>query len=199
MATLRDRYAENTRQTLFDTALRLFAERNYTDLSAEEIVRTAGLTRGALYHHFDGKRGLFEAVFEHIESQAAERIAAAIDSVTEPMARVETGVAEFLHVCAEDTYRHIVLSQGPIALNWQRWRELDQRHLGILVLGAVRELLASGLVKPYPPELIAGAFHGALTELALTIAETGDPQRARTQAESLVRDLFDGLTPKKVP
>ncbi|WP_237761642.1 TetR/AcrR family transcriptional regulator [Mycobacterium kyorinense] len=178
---------------LLDTGLRLFAERDYAGLSAEELVRTAGLTRGALYHHFDGKRGLFEAVFEQLENKAAQRIRAAVDSASEPFERAERGVAEFLSVCAEDAYRHVVLVQGPIALGWQRWRELDQRHLGGLVLDAVRALLDAKLIQPHPAELTASAFYGALTELSLTIAEADDPENARIQAASLLRALFGGL------
>lgn len=194
--TVREKYADNTRRTLLDTALRLFSERDYADLPAEELVRTAGLTRGALYHHFDGKRGLFEAVFENLERTAAQRIRSAIDTISDPLARVDRGVAEFLDICAEDAYRHIVLSQGPIALGWQRWRELDQRHLGGLVLDAVRNLLDARVIRPYPAELIARAFYGALTELSLTIAETGD---SRTEATRLVHDLLGGLVADAEP
>jgi AcrR family transcriptional regulator len=199
MESFREKYAENTRQALLDTAGRLFVERDYADLSAEELVRTAGLTRGALYHHFDGKRGLFEAVVDDLESQAAKRIRAAIDAGTDPFDRIDRGVAEFLDVCAEPAYRHVVLLQGPIGLGWQRWRELDQRHLGGLVLDAVQTLLDTDLIRSYPAELIAGAFYGALTEMSLTITEEGDPQRARTQATGLVHDLIQGLTTHAPP
>lgn len=193
MESLRVKYAESTRQALLDAALMLFAERDYADLSAEELVRTAGLTRGALYHHFDGKRGLFEATFELIESQAAQRITAAVDSASDPMDRADRGVAAFLEVCAEPTYRQIVLSQGPIALGWQRWRDLDQQHLGRILLETITDLLARTPMRPYPAELIAGAFYGALNELALTVAESADPHDAQVQARGLLRDLLGGL------
>ncbi|UGT44881.1 TetR/AcrR family transcriptional regulator [Nocardia yamanashiensis] len=193
MESFRGKYAENTRQALLETAARLFAERDYADLSAEELVRAAGLTRGALYHHFDGKRGLFDAVVDDLENRAAQRIRTAIDSVSAPFERVDRGVAEFLDVCAEPDYRHIVLLQGPIGLGWQRWRELDQRHLGGLIVEAVRNLLQARLIRPHPAELVAGAFYGALTELALLITENHDPEQARVQAESLVHDLLGGL------
>lgn len=199
MEALRDKYAENTRRTLLDTALSLFATREYAGISAEELVRGAGLTRGALYHHFDGKRGLFEAIFEELERQAAQRIRTAIESVSDPFDRVDRGVAEFLAVCAEQDFRHVVLQQGPIALGWQRWRELDQQHLGGLVLEAVRNLLDAALIRPHPAELVASAFYGALTELSLTIAETDDPQQAHTRAASLVHDLMGGLATGKSP
>ncbi|MGW4743115.1 TetR/AcrR family transcriptional regulator [Nocardia xishanensis] len=194
MESLRDKYVENTRQALLDTAARLFAEREYADLSAEELVRAAGLTRGALYHHFDGKKGLFEAVVDDLEQRAAQRIRASIDSATDPIERVDRGLVAFLDVCAEPDYRHIVLLQGPIALGWRRWRELDQRHLGGLVVEAARDLLDAGIIQAYPPELVASAFYGALTEMSLTIAETGDSQESRAQAAALTRDFLSGLT-----
>ncbi|MFE5483838.1 TetR/AcrR family transcriptional regulator [Streptomyces sp. NPDC056527] len=190
---LRDKYAENTRRALLDTGLRLFTERDFSAVSAEELVRTAGLTRGALYHHFNGKPGLFEAVFEEQERQATERISTAVATLTDPLERADRAVRALLDVCTEPTYRHIVLQQGPIALGWPRWRELDQRHLGGLLLGIVDAALAAGRVRSYPAELIAGAFYGALTELALTIAESDDPEQARSQAANLVADLVGGL------
>ncbi|RAV07276.1 TetR/AcrR family transcriptional regulator [Mycolicibacterium sp. GF69] len=193
MEALRDKYAENTRQALIDAALRLFANRAYADLSAEELVRSAGLSRGALYHHFDGKRGLFEAVVDVLERQAAQRVQTAIVSVSDPFDRIDRGVGEFLAVCAEPDYRHIVLEQAPIALGWQRFRELDLQHLGGLLLGAVRNLLDARMIRPHPAELIAAAFYGALTELPLTVAAADDPAAAREQAASLVHDLVHGL------
>ncbi|MBF6132599.1 TetR/AcrR family transcriptional regulator [Nocardia otitidiscaviarum] len=197
MESLREKYAENTRQTLIDTAARLFAEREYANLSAEELVRTAGLTRGALYHHFDGKRGLFEAVVELLEDRAAQRIRRAVAAVSDPFERIDRGIAEFLEICAEPDYRQIVLQQGPIALGWRRWRELDQRHLGGLLLEAIRELLAAELIRPYPAELIASALYGALTELPLTITETDDPAHARTLSAGLVHELLGGLATQR--
>ncbi|ONF63265.1 TetR/AcrR family transcriptional regulator [Amycolatopsis keratiniphila] len=193
MESVRVKYAEHTRQALFDTGLRLFAEREYASLSAEELVRAAGLTRGALYHHFDGKRGLFEAVVDELEHQAAGRIRTAIASSEDPVERTERGVTEFLAVCAEPRYRHVVLLQGPIALGWRRWRELDQKHLSGLVDDTVQAMLATSRIRPHPAKLVAAAFYGALTELALVVAETDDPGQARAQAAALVHDLIAGL------
>ncbi|MFB7874076.1 TetR/AcrR family transcriptional regulator [Nocardia sp. NPDC056064] len=193
MESLRDKHIEDTRRTLLDTGARLFAEREYTELSAEELVRAAGLTRGALYHHFDGKKGLFEAVLDELEERAAHRIRSAIDAHSDPFDRVEAGLEAFLDVCAEPEYRHIVLLQGPIALGWRRWREVDQRHLGSLVVEGARRVLESGEVQPHPPELLASAFYGALTEMSLTIAEAEDTATGRTQAAALARALLRGL------
>ncbi|MGV9675536.1 TetR/AcrR family transcriptional regulator [Nocardia sp. NPDC003482] len=162
-------------------------------LSAEELVRAAGLTRGALYHHFDGKKGLFEAVLDELEQRAAHRIRSAVDALSDPFDRVDAGLEAFLDVCAEPEYRHVVLLQGPIALGWRRWREVDQRHLSGLVVEEARNLLESGALQPHPPELLASAFYGALTEMSLTIAEADDAEAGRAQAAALARALLRGL------
>ena len=197
MQSLRARYVENTRQTLLDTAARLFAEREYIELSAEELVRAAGLTRGALYHHFDGKKGLFEAVVDRLEQAAAQRIRAAIESTGDPLERVHRGLEAFLDVCIEPEYRHVVLLQGPIALGWRRWREVDQGHLNALVIDAARKLHDAGLVNGHPPELVASAFYGALTEMSMVIADSDRPEEGRSQAAALARALLDGLVTTK--
>src|SRR6187200_293735 len=67
--------AEETRSALIAAARRLFAEQGYAAVGTEELVRAAGVTRGALYHHFSGKADLFRAVFEQMEAELAERIA----------------------------------------------------------------------------------------------------------------------------
>ncbi|HZC83333.1 MAG TPA: helix-turn-helix domain-containing protein, partial [Rubrobacter sp.] len=63
-----------TRRALLDAARSLFAERGYHGAAAEEIVRRAGLTRGALYHHFEDKKDLFRAVVDEMEGEIDERI-----------------------------------------------------------------------------------------------------------------------------
>ena len=189
--TRRERYVESTRAALLDTGRRFFAERGFHDVSAEELVRDAGLTRGALYHHFAGKQGLFEAVFEELEAQAAERITAAMAADRSPEAKAATGIRTFLEICSDPEYREIVLLQGPIALGWQRWRELDQRYLGTILTDGLTALL--GESGPHPIGLTTAAFYGALTELALSVADAQDQAQARDQALHRIKALLAAL------
>lgn len=190
--TRRARYVESTRTALLDTGRRFFAERGFADVSAEELVRAAGLTRGALYHHFAGKQGLFEAVFEDLEARAADRITAAMAAgADDAWGRASAGIRTFLEICSDPEYREIVLLQGPIALGWRRWRELDQRYLGTLLTDGLSALLGESGRKRLG--LASAAFYGALTELALSIADADDPEQAREQAVQLIGGMLNGI------
>ncbi|SEL44449.1 TetR/AcrR family transcriptional regulator [Rhodococcus maanshanensis] len=189
----REQYAESTRRALLDAGLALFVERGFGAVSAEELAATSGVTRGALYHHFDGKQGLFEALFEEQEERAARRVGAAMAAHEDPWDRQSAGLDEFLAVCAEPDYREIVLLQGPVALGWDRWRELDQRYLRGLVLDDVRALREAGVIRPHPDELVAAAVFGAITEISLAAVRAPDPVLAREEAARVILELLSGL------
>src|ERR1700742_2391852 len=128
--------AEATRTALIAAARSLFAERGYEDVGAEEIVKSAGLTRGALYHHFPGgKAGLLEAVYELIEAESTERVAhVVLDSeMHSPLAAMKAGIAAFLDECAEPGFQRIVLHDAPAVLGWDRGGDISPSHaLGLI-------------------------------------------------------------------
>ena len=113
----------------------LFAERGYAGVGTEEIVRAAGVTRGALYHHFDGKRELFEAVYEQIEAELAERIAA---GALAPARRSRWRRCGRGRRCSSTSARsrrssRSRCSTAPAVLGWDRWREIGAEHgLGLI-------------------------------------------------------------------
>src|SRR5436189_4143693 len=95
--------SEATRGALIEAARGLFAEREYASVSTGEIVQAAGVTRGALYHHFEDKRQLFEAVYERVEAELAQRIAAGAisDGATDPLGVMRAGAEMFLRTAVE--------------------------------------------------------------------------------------------------
>ncbi len=191
----REEYAEATRRALLDAATGLFAERGYAGTSVEDIARAARVTRGALYHHFAGKRDVFEAVFEELETATIPRLLPAEGAGEHPWALLVTGFDRVLEIALEPAYQRIALVDAPAVLGWARWRELAEHH----VLGLLREVLAglitAGLLRPQPPDLLARLLLAALVEAALTIASAPDQDRARTEAGLLLRDLLEGLRP----
>src|SRR5215208_4232549 len=125
-----------TQGALITTARQLFAERGYANVGTEEIVRAAGVTRGALYHHFDGKGGLFRAVFEQVEAEISERLASEALSRSDPWEAMVAGLELFLDLCTDPEVQRIALLDAPSVLGWEVWREIEGRYgLGLMRLG----------------------------------------------------------------
>jgi len=194
----REMYAEATRQALLDVGLELFVQNGFSATSAEDLVQAAGLSRGALYHHFDGKLGLFEAILEAQEQSALQRIIEAMSPVSDPWQQGLAGMYAYLDICCEQNYREIVLLQGPIALGWQRWRELDHQHFSGMLAARVAGLVEDGVIVNHPVELIAATIYGTLTELALAIAGLDDTAQARVHAGDIVERLLKSLSTQSV-
>src|SRR4051794_24469189 len=151
--------SEATQNALVSTARRLFAERGYAAVGTEEIVRAAGVTRGALYHHFDGKAGLFQAVFEQIESELAARFAEEALSRPDAWEAMVAALELFLDVCREPEVRQIALIDAPAVLGWTAWREVESRYsLGLIRIG-LENMVEAGIARPQPIEPLA---HGIM-------------------------------------
>ena len=184
-----------TRAALVRAARPLFAERGYTDVGTEEIVRAAGVTRGALYHHFGGKEGLFLAVFELVEEELLEQIGAGIaaSGVSGPLGALEAGVDEMLGAAEDAGIAQIALIDAPAVLGWQQWREVGWRYgMGLTeqVLGAAVE---AGEIAEQPLRPLAHALLGALDEAVLYVARADDQPTARAQMAAVLRALIGGL------
>lgn len=188
--------SEATRTALTEAARRLFAERGYADVGTEEIVRAAGVTRGALYHHFDGKRDLLRAVYEEIEAELAQELA---DKFTPGARVVETlraGAGMFLDHCLEPEVQRIVLLDAPAVLGWEEWRAIGARY----ALGLIEALLAAGMesgeIRRQPIEPLSHALLGALDEVAMLVARADDPAVARAEAGETLETLLSALQPR---
>ena len=122
--TKHDVRSEATRRRLVTAARTLFGARGYADVGTEEIVRAAGVTRGALYHQFRDKADLFAAVAEEVEAEIAERIAGAAGVEADPVGALRAGARLFLDACAEPEVERIILLDAPAVLGWEAWRDL---------------------------------------------------------------------------
>ncbi|HEX9966309.1 MAG TPA: helix-turn-helix domain-containing protein, partial [Solirubrobacterales bacterium] len=169
--TQRER-SQATRGALVAAARRLFAERGYAGVGTEEIVRAAGVTRGALYHHFADKRDLFEAVYEQLEADLTERIAsgALAANADSPLAAMRAGAAMFLRACTEPEAQQIALLDGPAVLGWDRWREIGAEHGLGLIEATLRAAIEADAIPRQPVRPLAHVLMGALDEAALLVA-----------------------------
>jgi len=196
--TLKADQAEATRAALLEAATELFAQRGYAGVATEEIVRAAGVTRGALYHHFAGKLELFEAVYEQVEQGLVERIASsAMSAASDPLAALRAGAQAFLDACEDPAVQRIALLDAPSVLGWERWREIGLRYAFGLVQGTVAGAMEAGLIERQPVEPLAHLLLGAIDEGAMLIARAHDDGRTRAQVGDAVDRFLDMLRPRE--
>ncbi|HEX3509919.1 MAG TPA: TetR/AcrR family transcriptional regulator [Solirubrobacteraceae bacterium] len=191
---LREQRSQETREALIATARALFSERGYADVGTEEIVRSAGLTRGALYHHFAGKSELFEAVYEQLEQELVQAAAAAaMESAADPLQALRAGAAAFLEACEDPAIQRIALLDAPAVLGWERWREVGLENGLGLVQAVLQEAIDAGQVDEQPVGPLAHVLMGAIDEGAMLIARADDGGVTRAQVGAAIARLIDAL------
>jgi AcrR family transcriptional regulator len=184
---------EATRGQLMRVARELFAERGYAGVGTEEIVARAGVTRGALYHHFVDKKDLFRAVHEQLEQELVDSIGERIAGIEDPWELSVTGVRAFLDACTDPAVMRIALLDAPGVLGWAEWREIDARYGLGLVSFALRNGMERGLFREQEVTPLAHLLIGAMSEAAMVIANAAEPEAARRQVEPPLLALLEGL------
>ncbi len=165
----------STRGALIAAARALFAERGYAAAGREEIVERAGVTRGAMHHHFPSKVDLFQAVYEVIEVELCDALAvAAMAAGPDPMAQLRAGALAFLDAAATPEVRRVVLLDAPSVLPLPVRRELSERYGLGMVREALRAVMAAGLIADQPVEPLAHITMAALHEAATLVADGAD-------------------------
>jgi AcrR family transcriptional regulator len=185
--------SEQTRGALVDAARGLFSERGYAAVSTEEIVQAAGVTRGALYHHFKDKLDLFTAVVEGVEQEILERVAAAAIAETDPWEQQRVAVGAFLDVCLDPAVQRIVLTDAPSVLGLTAWREIEARYGLALVRAGLQLVMEAGLIEQQPIEPLAHLLLGAMAEGGLLIARAEEPAAARREVGDSLDRILQGL------
>ena len=185
--------AEATRGALIAAARRLFGARGYAEVGTEEIVREAGVTRGALYHHYDGKRDLLRAVYEQIEREIAEDIAGRAVPGATVLDTLRLGAERFLDHCLEPDVQRIALLDAPAVLGWEQWREIGARYGLGLISGLLTAGIEAGEIRRQPVDPLAHALLGALDEIAMLVARADDPAAARDEAAETLAGMVEGL------
>ena len=185
---------QETVERLIRIGLELFSEHGFNAVSAERIVAEAGLTRGALYHHFGGKLGLFEAVFIECEKDIASRIEVAASKHETPAEQLIAGSLAFLDACADPALRQIVVVDAPSVLGWSKWREIDAAHGLALLTQSVQQLSDQGKLDAYRVDTLAYLLSGAMNELAMWVAESPKPEKDLNAAKRNLRAVMLAIT-----
>ncbi|MFI6870450.1 TetR/AcrR family transcriptional regulator [Nocardia sp. NPDC050406] len=187
--------SRSTRAALEAAGLRLFAARGYSGVSAEEIVAEAGVTRGALHHHYGDKRGLFTAVLEQMEADNTAEIDAAIAALPDPddlQAAMAVGLGLFLEINQRPEVR-IAMIDALSVIGWQAWREMETRHGLGMITDQLQRAVDAGLVVPLPVRTMAHLLLSAITEAGMLVAHAEDPQRAAAEAQQSLLLMVSGI------
>ncbi len=185
--------ADATRARLIATGRRLFAERGYANVPAQEIVREAGVTRGALYHHFDDKRELFAAVLEEVEGELVQALGERALGQTDPVAVLRVGCSAWLDACLEPEVQQIVLRDAPSVLGWEQWRALGDRYGLGLLRAALEAAMEAGALRKQPATPLAHVLLAVLDEAAMVVVRSDDVQASRAEMGQTLDGLIDGL------
>ncbi|MCW1385073.1 TetR/AcrR family transcriptional regulator [Novosphingobium sp. KCTC 2891] len=186
--------AEETRGALIAAARRLFADKGFHATSTPEVAALAGVTRGALQHHFTRKEDLFRAVFEQVEQDMI--VAAQAEEVAEVGERwsgLKANLNAFLEAAATPEVQRILLIDGPAVLGWAEWRKLEAQYGLGLIMQAVEDGMAAGLIRVQPPRLLAHMILAVVDEAALLVANADDPEVVRLEAGAAVQTLLSSL------
>ena len=195
--TKHDLRSEATRRRLVSAARGLFGARGYAEVGTEEIVRAAGVTRGALYHQFRDKADLFAVVAEEIEAEIAEGIADTAGAGADPVGALRIGARLFLDACAEPEVERIILLDAPAVLGSEAWRDLAGRYgLGLVQFG-LQAAIDAGAIVSQPVVPLSHVLVGALNECALYVARAEDPAAAREQCVAVLDRILNGLMPDR--
>ena len=191
--TLRARQAEETHRLLISVATELFTERGYAATSIEDIIQRAGVAKGALYHHFNGKDALFRAVYETVQAEAVTRVMAAALAVPEPWDAVRAGLAAFLDACLEPTFRRVVVLDSVSVLQHSAWEGGIEHNELPMLRSVLTPLVSTHLLPGVALEPLVYVALGGLYGAALFIARSSEPKVARLEVDTVLDRLITGL------
>jgi AcrR family transcriptional regulator len=183
---------EVTRQALLGAARATFGSQGYAATSLDEIVAAAGVTKGALYHHFADKESLFRAVFEQVEREVSDQAVAEFLQ-PDPWQALIVGCRLWVEAHLAPDVRQIVVNDARAVLGWEVARTIETRFSTVAVRGALRKAMSAGVLTRQPLRPLALMLTGALSESCLYVAEAEDPFTALEEVSGLIASMLSGM------
>ncbi|MCK8639311.1 TetR/AcrR family transcriptional regulator [Acinetobacter schindleri] len=190
--SVRELKMAETRKKLIQVARRAFGEYGYAETSMDKLTAEAGLTRGALYHHFGDKKGLFAAVVDQIDSEMASSAQQHLEQPDDLWEGLMLEGRTYIQNALNPEFQRIVLRDGPAVLgdpaHWSSQNKCLQS-----TRECVEQLLAEGRLKPVDALATAVLLNGAAMNAALWVASSDDPAQVLPQALQAFEALASGF------
>ena len=188
-----EEYAESTRRAILEGAISLFSVKGYAHTSLDEVAEYARVTKGAIYHHFSNKQDVFEAALTAVVSTQVGLLRNLADKTTETHQPLAGLLNSYLDTCVDPLFSRLVLQEGPIALGRASWREFEQKFILDCLIDPTRQWMRPGFIAKVSPEMLLRTLVSAIHEMALTIADSPDRERATAEARVLINELVASL------
>jgi AcrR family transcriptional regulator len=183
---------EATRTALIGAARQLFGEQGYVDTSTDEVVAQAGVTKGALYHHFHGKEDLFRVVFEQVQHEVSDQAVAEFLGPDSWEALVR-GCDLWVRAHLDASVRRIVMQDARAVLGAEEVRAIENRYGAVALRGALRKAMHAGVLERQPLRPLALLLMGALSEGCFYIADESDPDVAQGEVVALITRMLSAF------
>ena len=182
-----------TRAALVAAARRLFGEHGFAATSLDEIVAEANVTKGALYHHFQGKEDLFAAVYEEVQREVSDQVVAEFLR-PDPWDALVLGCELWIDANLDPVVQRIVMRDARAVLGWDRVRDVEARYGAVPLRGVLRKAMRLKKIRTYPLRPLALMVMGALNEACFYVADAEDQVAARNEVRTLLTTILAGLT-----
>lgn len=182
---------EQTRQALLSSARKSFTDHGYAATAMDELCTAAGLTRGALYHHFGDKQGLLKAVVAEMDVEMDQRLQQSFATANNTWAGLQQRCQLYLEMAQEAEIKRIILQDARAVLGQRSGTESQQCLTSLQSI--LQELMQAGTIHHTDSEALALLIHGSLTEASFWIADAQDSQQRLKHAVSAVQLLLNGL------
>lgn len=190
--TQRER-SEKTVEVLLDAARRCFAERGFLETSLEAVATEAGVTKGALYHHFESKQSLFRAVYEREQRRLRRLSRDAFAHKRDPLEGFYAGCRAFLEASLDPSVQRITLLDAPAALGWETMRQIETAGCLWIMVDGLRLAMDAGRIEQRPVEPLARLLFGSMCEAAMTSARAENPSAELRRFLKELRRILDAL------
>lgn len=191
--TRRDEYKEATHHALLLAGRNIFAQEGFQGTRIEMISRAARVTRGALYHHFEDKKALFDAVVVLMQAEAAVKIEQEARKQPAIWDRLSVGIGAYLDVCLDPAYARIVIQEGPAVLGADRYREIEEAYPQALLKETFKALKRRGELDCEDIDLLTRMADAMICKMAIMLPDAKDPKQLRKRGQSLIGNLLERL------